>query len=65
MTDEEHPKYMNDDGTEFNPDLISMPGLCLTCKKENDPSEEMLCNLNRADQQGEEEFHCGAYESVS
>ena len=56
------PKYYHDDGTEFNPDLIPKPSICTTCKKDNDPTEEILCNLTRADQQGEEEFQCDAYD---
>ena len=59
------PKYCNDNGTEFNPNLLPKPSLCATCKKDNDPDEETLCNLNRADQHGEEEFVCHAYESKS
>lgn len=60
---EDTPKYMNDDGTEFNPDLIPKPDLCITCKKDGlSGEEEVLCNLTRADQQGEDEFICEAYE---
>ena len=56
-------KYFNDDGSEINPDLISKPSLCITCKKNSLPGEEqILCNLTRADQQGEKEFICEAYE---
>jgi hypothetical protein len=51
-----------DDGTEHNPDLNPKPGLCLTCKKDEDSKEEILCNLNRMDQPGEEKFICYAYE---
>ncbi len=58
-------KYSNDDGTEFDPDLISKPSLCVTCRKDDDISEEVLCNLNRADQQGGDLFKCYAYESIS
>jgi hypothetical protein len=54
--------YFNDDGTEFNPDLYPKPQLCLGCRKNEDPSEEILCNLNRMDQLGDEEFKCFAYE---
>ena len=55
--------YFDDDGNEINPDLIPKPGLCITCKKDNiSGKEEMLCTLTRADQQGDEEFHCEAYE---
>ena len=57
-----HPKFYNDDGTEVNPDLIPKPSLCISCRKDEMPGEEILCNLNRMDQQGDEEFICGAYE---
>lgn len=57
------PKYHNDDGTEFNPDIIPKPDLCITCKRDGmDAEEEVLCNLTRVDQQDEEEFACEAYE---
>jgi hypothetical protein len=52
----------DDDGNEINADLIAKPSLCVSCKKDEDPLEEMLCFLNRADQQGEPEFRCDAYE---
>lgn len=55
--------FYDDDGTEINPDLISKPSLCIYCKKDDDPKEEMLCNLNRLDQRGEEKFQCDAYEA--
>ncbi len=55
--------YFNDDGTEFNPDLIPKPSLCLACPNDDtdDEIERMLCNMTRADQQGEEDFICYAY----
>jgi hypothetical protein len=57
------PKYFDDDGTEINPDIIPKPDLCITCKKDrHSGEEEILCNLTRADQQGESEFCCEAYE---
>ena len=56
------PPIYDDDGNEINPDLIIKPGLCLLCKKDDDPEEEILCLLTRADQQGEDEFRCYAYE---
>ncbi|MBN1759098.1 MAG: hypothetical protein JW863_12310 [Chitinispirillaceae bacterium] len=53
----------DDDGNKINPELVPKPSLCLLCRKDNDPREEMLCTLNRLDQQDEEgEFLCGAYE---
>jgi hypothetical protein len=54
--------FYNDDGSEINPDLIVKPSLCVSCRKDGDPSEEVLCILNRADQQGEDEFCCYGYE---
>lgn len=34
--------YFDDYGIQLNPDLIAKPGLCLTCKKDSDPDEEIL-----------------------
>ena len=55
-------KYFDDEGNEMNPNLVSKPALCISCVKNEDPNQEMLCNLNRLDQQGEADFKCGAYE---
>ena len=57
------PKYYDDDGTEINPDIIPKPDLCVSCKKEGKPDEEILCVLTRIGQQEEKEFRCEAYES--
>ena len=57
--------YFNDDGTPFNPGLHPLPSLCMSCKKRNNPHEEMLCNLTRMDQMGEKEFKCFAYENLN
>ncbi len=58
------PKYFGDDGNKINPDLISKPDLCITCKKnELSGNEEILCNLTRVDQQSQNEFVCDAYET--
>jgi len=58
------PKFYDDDGTEINPDLIPKPDLCISCKKDGlSGKEEILWNLTRADQQGEDEFICDAYEA--
>jgi len=51
----------DDDGYEIIPELIKKPSLCMICLKDDDPSEEMLCNLNRYDQRDDEEFRCGAF----
>ncbi len=55
------PTYFDDDGTEINPDLYPKPQLCLSCKKNEDPKEEFLCNLTRLDQRDQPEFKCFAY----
>jgi len=55
----------NDDGTEINPDLVPKPGLCVICKKQDDPHEEMLCTLNRLDQKDSAEFRCFAFEKIA
>jgi hypothetical protein len=65
MNNDPQFKFFQDDGTEFNPNLIAKPSLCISCKKDNDPKEEMLCMLNRADQEDEEEFRCDAFEKIT
>jgi hypothetical protein len=60
---DETPHYFHDDGSEFNPDLVPKPDLCISCKKDGQGGEEdILCNLTRADQQNGHEFICYAYE---
>jgi hypothetical protein len=54
--------FFDDDGTEIDPDLIAKPDLCVSCKKDDDPGEEILCMMTRADQFGEEPFQCEAFE---
>jgi len=54
--------FFRDDGTEINSHLIAKPSLCVSCRKDDDPNEEILCTLTRADQQGEKEFECFAFE---
>ncbi|MCB9858788.1 MAG: hypothetical protein H6818_24170 [Phycisphaerales bacterium] len=67
MDASEGSRYFNDDGTEFNPDLIPTPDLCVSCKSHEipDAEEEVLCNLTRADQQGDDVFLCHAYRPIS
>ncbi len=55
--------FYRDDGTPINPELIPKPSLCIICLKDDNPSEEIPCLLNRADQQGTVEFICDAFES--
>ncbi|MDI9433570.1 MAG: hypothetical protein QM570_17790 [Planctomycetota bacterium] len=59
---EDRGRYMDDDGNELNPALIAKPDLCVSCAKDGDPNEEILCNLTRLDQADEDEFRCFAYE---
>ncbi len=55
-------KFMRDDGSEINPALVAKPSLCVSCRKDGLPDEEVLCVLTRADQQGEAHFECEAFE---
>jgi len=57
--------FYDDDGTKIDPNLIPKPGLCISCIHDDDPSEEMLCTMNRMDQTNESEFKCGAYKPKS
>jgi hypothetical protein len=56
--------FYDDDGTEIHPEGIKKPSLCVICKKDSDPEEEILCTLTRMDQQGEDEFVCEAFEKI-
>jgi hypothetical protein len=56
----------DDDGNEIRRDTIKMQPLCLTCRKNysDDWEDDVLCNLNRADQANDEEFKCYSYEKL-
>lgn len=54
-------KMYDDDGTEIFEYEIPKPSLCLTCSHDNDPELEIICNLNRFDQQEEPDFECDSY----
>ncbi len=56
--------YYNDDGTEIDPLSIKKPSLCVICKKDLDPDEEIVCTLTRMDQSDDEEFICEAFERI-
>ena len=58
-------RYFDDDGTELNPDLIATPDLCVSCAKNGESEQEVVCNLTRLDQEGEDVFICFAYQPVS
>lgn len=56
--------FFDDDGYEINSELINKPSLCLTCVNDDDPNQELLCNMNRFDQKDEKEFKCFAYKKT-
>ena len=39
--------FFDDNGNEINPDLYPKPRLCLSCKKDEDSNEKVLCGLTR------------------
>ena len=55
--------FFDDDGYEINTDLIKKPSLCITCINDDNPKEEMFCNMVRYDLKDENEFKCFAYKS--
>jgi hypothetical protein len=58
-------EFVNDDGTTFDPDLVPIPPLCVTCRKNGMRGEEyVLCTLTRADQEEGTQFCCGSYVSL-
>lgn len=54
-------RFYDDDGTKVDLDLRPKPDLCISCSKDEDPSQEHLCAMNRFDQQDEDDFVCGEY----
>lgn len=56
--------YFKDDGTPVDPVLISKPGLCVTCKHDNDPARKIVCDLARMDQHRSPDFRCEAYNKI-
>jgi hypothetical protein len=57
--------FFSDDGYEITTDLIKKPGLCISCMLDNEPGEELLCNMNRYDQRNSKDFKCFAYKKIS
>ncbi len=53
--------FFDDGGYEINPEWIKKPALCLICKNNNHPAEEILCTLTRIDQKDDKEFQCFAF----
>jgi hypothetical protein len=60
--------YLSDDGEEIDPASVPTPLLCISCLKNNDANEEVICMLNRMDQMKEvqngEMFCCFVYEPI-
>lgn len=53
--------FFDDDGNEIKMDLIIKPSLCISCINNDDPNEEIFCNMTRHDQKNASEFICFAY----
>jgi hypothetical protein len=53
--------FFDDEGYEIVSHSIKKPSLCLICKNNDDPDEDMLCNMTRHDQKDEPEFKCFAF----
>lgn len=56
--------FYDDDGIEIDPEEIRKPSLCVICKKDSDPDEEIVCTLTRMDQRNDEDFICEAFERI-
>ena len=56
----------DDDGFLINMDSLKKPALCMTCFKNFivDWDENLLCDMNRADQRDYKDFKCGTYEKL-
>ena len=61
--------YFLDDGSKIDPSSVPIPYLCTTCMKNNDPTEEIACNMTRIDQTDDVKngamFCCFAYEPIN
>jgi len=53
--------FFDDDGFEINADLNKKPMLCITCINDDDPNEEIMCNMTRFDQKDNKNFKCFAF----
>jgi len=60
---EEINGFYDDNGNKIDPESIPVPGLCVICKSRyvDDWDENLLCQMNRHDQQNEKDFKCGAF----
>jgi len=57
--------FFDDDGYKIDINLIKKPSLCITCLNDDDPNEEIFCQMTRHDQKDDEEFICFAYKKRS
>ncbi|MBI4596700.1 MAG: hypothetical protein HY730_10070 [Candidatus Tectomicrobia bacterium] len=62
MRDGPRQEFSLDDESEIDPDLTAEPILCVSCLRDDNPAEEILCTLTRIDQRGQKDFKCYAYE---
>jgi len=56
--------FFDDNGNEVNMDIIPKPSLCISCINNENPKEEIFCNMTRHDQKDEQEFKCFAYKKL-
>lgn len=63
---EEINGFYDDDGNKIDPDSVPVPNLCIICKSHQveDWDKNLLCLMNRHDQQNEKDFKCGAFEKI-
>ncbi len=56
----------NDDGSRIDIMNIPIPNLCKSCKKYQSDfwEDNVLCPLNRNDQREDQDFECGAFETL-
>lgn len=56
----------DDDGNKIDVDSIKIPSMCMGCKSfyTEDAEENLLCMMNRSDQNNESEFLCGVYQNI-
>jgi hypothetical protein len=53
--------FYDDEVNEHNPNLYPLPNLCMSCKRKDDPNEEIICSFTRMDRPEDTEFICFAY----
>jgi len=56
--------FFDDNENEINMDINPKPSLCISCINNENPKEEVFCNMTRNDQKDEQEFKCFAYKKL-